>query len=182
MNRRQSVAEHSYFVAAYAYDIAYMLRITEPDFNLRLMLEALYHDAHECFTGDIPGPLKGKLLTIDRDLLEDMTVMRISPRPVPSKLKPCSPDWIPLILKVANLVDEVLYLAGEIQLGNKAVRAMQNASLARLKEAWFKLPTERIGVGDLEYAWNFQVVPAVAREESICSQLITTPTPEGVNR
>lgn len=175
MNRRQSVAEHSYFVAAYAFDIAYMLRITEPEFNLRLLIKALYHDAHECFTGDIPGPLKNRLIVIEPQMLSDMERGRIAERPTPSKVKPCSLDWIPLILKVANLMDEVLYLAGEVQMGNRAVWDMRVASTARLKKAWFKLPAERVGFGDLEYVWNYRVIPAISREESTCSQLITVP-------
>jgi hypothetical protein len=57
MDKAQSVAEHSFNVAVITEIIAYELGMTEPDVN-QLVIDAIYHDCDETYTGDIPSPAK----------------------------------------------------------------------------------------------------------------------------
>jgi hypothetical protein len=52
------------------------------------------------------------------------------------------------IIKVASLVDDALYLAGELQRGNEACHAAMHSVLIRLRAEWVKLPGEEGGLDD----------------------------------
>jgi len=58
MNRHQSVAEHSFRVAVIALEIAEAEELEEVAAIVKL---ALIHDAAECFTSDLPTPVKGMI-------------------------------------------------------------------------------------------------------------------------
>ena len=139
--RRQSVAEHSYFVALYAMQIADL--IDRPvDMMGHLLWYALTHDLEECFTGDIPGTTK-RSMTDNQGVRHVMWIQnqlreRFGPGIVPT---PSEPEQ--KIVKVANLLDEVMYLAGEQQLGNLSVNALLDNSMDRLEQAWFNLPARK---------------------------------------
>lgn len=118
----QSVAEHSFYVAVYAGQLAEYLGF---EGNMGdLYHAALWHDAEEAFTGDIPGPSKRSTFGADADIwVREGLELRFSNqvRPVTKEIK--------AILKVANLLDEVLYKATEIQMGNRG--AMHSFLLSR---------------------------------------------------
>jgi hypothetical protein len=47
-----------------------------------------------------------------------------------------------LIVRVASLVDDAMFLAGELQRGNEACHAAMHSVLRRLRAAWVELPGE----------------------------------------
>lgn len=102
VNRRQSVAEHSYFVALYVIDICEKLK-EEP--SAALLKAALTHDHDELSSGDIPTPYKKK------NCLPSNIDLSINEREL-------------LILKLADKLEAVLYLADEIISGNNAVEEL----------------------------------------------------------
>lgn len=137
----QSVAEHSYYVSLYASQIALMIRW--PGDKGVLLDYALRHDLEEVFMSDIPGPVKrsirdeSKMETfaageLDRRFGYDYRMSGvIIPLDVQSQVK--------AIVKVADLLDEVFYLASEQQMGNKAVSNVLENSYERLRKAWHAL-------------------------------------------
>ena len=135
--KTQSVAEHSFYVAVYAGQIAEFLNWHEDDpiCTVNLLHAALWHDVEECFTGDIPGPTKrdlgwsgrGSWLygEIEKRFGNEVTEITEDAR---------------RILKVANLLDEVFYKATEINMGNTGARHSYQSSMCRLELAISQLP------------------------------------------
>lgn len=134
----QSVAEHSFYVAVYAGQLAEYL-----DFEGNmgdLYHAALWHDAEECFTGDIPGPAKRHMFDISLTPRQQQLWVRdgLSLR-FPGQMRPVTYE-MRLILKVANLLDEVFYKATEIQMGNHGAHHSLYLSRDRLLAAIDNLP------------------------------------------
>ena len=139
VNRRQSVAEHSYFVTAYGLWVAEQVGwptdasgdATVPG-RYRLALYLLRHDEDEALTGDVPGPVKRKC-GMKPDNLAGILKDRYGE---PARYTP----EMKIIKKVADLMDECFYLAGEINSGNQAVRSSYENASNRLDEAIGQLP------------------------------------------
>jgi 5'-deoxynucleotidase len=133
--RTQSVAEHSYYTAMYAGQICDFLGLAT--YKPFAVWQALWHDAEECFTSDIPGPVKHELLdeiksqaTIAAKMTSRFGLEWIEP-------KALTPEYVTMtdfIVKVASLVDDALFLAGEIQRGNKATQAAMRNVMERLHQ------------------------------------------------
>ena len=72
VNRRQSVAEHSFFVALFAEEFSKVIYPEYSEYNPRaldVMRLALYHDIEEAVTGDIPYLIRRE---ISSDVLYDL--------------------------------------------------------------------------------------------------------------
>lgn len=141
--KTQSVAEHSFFVAVYAGQLAEYLGF-EGDMA-DLYHAALWHDAEESFTGDVPGPAKRSTFGSGAAvwIRAGMSIRFPSQdRPVTSEIK--------TILKVANLLDEVLYKATEIQMGNRGAMHSFLLSRQRLMDSLFALVLTNPGLADLK--------------------------------
>jgi 5'-deoxynucleotidase YfbR-like HD superfamily hydrolase len=151
------VAEHSYFVALYAYDIARLLYEGGEAIDLgRLQRMALIHDAEEAITGDTPGPIKRSLYRDDADDVTRRMVMQRFPH------DPYNPDDIErAIIRTASLLEETLYLAGEVQMGNRAAEAVFRRSSERLYRIWRTLPASP---RNLDTWWQDRIDPAIDRE------------------
>ena len=119
VNRRQSVAEHSFYVCSYGLEIARLIdwpsgttgAVAGGRYGLALYL--LRHDEQETLESDIPGPIK-RLCRFDGEKAAKMVEARFGDKPV------STPDMVK-IKKVADLMDECMYLAGEVNSGNKSV-------------------------------------------------------------
>lgn len=130
LQHQQNVAEHSFYVALYAFDIASaLLDPRDPEVGHITWL-ALWHDVEEVWTGDIPGPAK-RLFATDWEARIDVHFLSCFgfPRPKPAN------ESQRLILKVAGLIDECMFLAGEMQTGNQAVRHVYERTARRLQTA-----------------------------------------------
>ncbi len=137
--RTQSVAEHSYYVACYGLEVARLInwpKCVEPlaeegQDRYLLALYLLRHDETETITGDVPGPIK-RLSGMDMSNLDSVFATRYGKAPYSTKT-------MKNICKVADLMDECMYLAGEIRGGNMAVTDVFRNSKTRLACAIIKL-------------------------------------------
>jgi hypothetical protein len=146
-NRRQSVADHSYFVTCYGLKIAEMIGWPDvgdgPDYHGGLDFQMKYdlavyllrHDEDEAVSGDIPGPIK-RMGGFDCTKLDSILLDRFGPPPT---VHPGTKE----IKKAADLVDECMYLAGEINSGNSAAWSSYKNATKRLSEALDGLPATR---------------------------------------
>ena len=146
-HHHQSVAEHSFFVALYSSQLCDMLNISAEDRFIVLDC-ALRHDAREVWSSDIPGPAKRSLIDLQRaaiyyqhfdkgmDLLYRQS-MRHRNRCVLSIVngEVLGSYAVVDIIKVADLIDEVFFLAIETQLGNQMVVGLYDKEWERLKQA-----------------------------------------------
>lgn len=140
--RTQSVAEHSFYVAVYAGQLAHYLEY-EGDLGT-LLHYALWHDVEEVFTGDIPGPAKRSMVG---DQAELWLMMGLQAR-FGFSLAPLTGEG-KLIIKIANLLDEVFYKATEIQMGNRGAMHEYKLSSARLYTAFQMLSLSQPRMKDL---------------------------------
>jgi 5'-deoxynucleotidase YfbR-like HD superfamily hydrolase len=137
VHHRQSVAEHSYFVASYSLGIADFIdwKGNRED----LVRFALRHDEDEAITGDIPGPVK-RLGELDYGKLDEVTD-QIFEQTTPIE----DAEQVVAIAQVAGLLDECLYLAGEMNMGNRHVGMVFINSKVLLMRAIDGLPTTMEG-------------------------------------
>jgi 5'-deoxynucleotidase len=129
---KENVAEHSYHVAVLAHALGTIANeVFEKNVPTdRIVSMALFHDATEVFTGDIPTPVKHhnpKILTNFREI-EQMAAERLLDM-VPEQLRAV---YAPLIdgkagmnselkkyVKAADLLDAYLKCVTELSAGNK---------------------------------------------------------------
>ncbi len=139
--KKQSIAEHSFYVAMYADMVADFIK-WQGDRALLLRF-AIWHDMAEVFTGDIPGPVKR-----DAEFKGSMRISHI----VNDVFKPYGLYIEDLseykehyeIIKVANLIDEVAYQMTEMQMGNRTLEKVTQHSQRRLKDAIIFLRCDRV--------------------------------------
>lgn len=163
---RQSVAEHSYFVTIYALQLCQLLQIPRNDV-LPVVVHSLTHDMDECFTGDIPGPAK-------RAIRDETKYDSYIKRGIEDRFKwitgsPNYDTYAIKIVKTANLIDEVLYLCSERQLGNQSVEAFYQDSIRRLRMAWDDLPW--LDVEQKKHVWKSHIEVAINSELTQHSKL-----------
>lgn len=117
-NRDETVAEHSYFVALFAYEICRMMKVSE-SLTLQVLEMALVHDLPEIWISDIPNPAK-KFLNIgdqlrkkERESLKDDSHLQIIfDRLFENTLSSA-------IVKMADIVCVQIYADTEVKMGNK---------------------------------------------------------------
>jgi 5'-deoxynucleotidase YfbR-like HD superfamily hydrolase len=127
---QQSVAEHCFYVALYASQLCDYLGIPDDATNL-IVCWALRHDAPEVWTGDPPGPAKQHF--IDPVLLSAYVDRFASTVDDFDEYRGTVTEQTARIIKIADLIDEVMYLRYELALGNTLVRDIYNLSLDRLR-------------------------------------------------
>jgi len=129
--RRQSVAEHSFYVAVYSALICDAIEIS-PTLRNEVMDWAIFHDAAEQFMTDIPGPVK-------REIADPHEVQKFEDKGLErrfgasARLNSKTRSVVRAIVKVADYLDEVCYLIGESRLGNKEVEEQIPQSKLRMQ-------------------------------------------------
>jgi 5'-deoxynucleotidase YfbR-like HD superfamily hydrolase len=160
---RQNVAEHSYFVAVYAGQIAEA--IEWPGDRRTLYEYALAHDAPEVASGDIQGPTKRA--AIDPERMAAFEAAESERRfgmswiggiiVMDSEINP----EVKRIVKSADIMEEVMYLAMEMSLGNASVQDVLTKNvLPRARAAWMALPCD---LEYLEMLWTTEVYPHILK-------------------
>lgn len=185
VNHRQNVSSHSFYVAIYAQTIAELIG-WRGDLG-SLLTFAIHHDMPEIMTGDIIGPAKHSL---DKDKLADYEsagMMARFGRDLSSLHDPFYQDRgvthykgveeIKLIVEAADKLDQLFYLAVEIQMGNGTVEVYFQQAEHRARDAWMKLPCCTLPV--LEDLWRRHVVQSLRSHRSEPSRPILYP---GISR
>jgi 5'-deoxynucleotidase YfbR-like HD superfamily hydrolase len=149
--RKQSVAEHSYYVALYADQLATLIQ-WEGD-TAALLQYALLHDIDETITGDIPGPVKRAAFDKTKmwDKIRDTMARRFGAINV-FRLNNPLPE-IKAIVAVADSIDEISYLIEETILGNKWVKVVLSEAIRRFESRWEMLP-----INDEEESESLKVI------------------------
>ncbi|WP_256759960.1 5'-deoxynucleotidase [Cohnella sp. WQ 127256] len=142
----ENVAEHSYHVALIAHALGSIAReIFKRDINPdEVVTYALFHDATEVFTGDIPTPVKHhnphilanfreiEALAAERLLATVPLELRESYRPLLNR-KPVNPE-LDKILKAADLLDAYLKCISEMSAGNREFATARRQSEEKLRK------------------------------------------------
>ncbi|WP_239618312.1 5'-deoxynucleotidase [Cohnella mopanensis] len=142
----ENVAEHSYHVALIAHALGSIAReIFKRDINPdEAVTYALFHDATEVFTGDIPTPVKHhnprilanfreiEALAADRLLATVPTELQETYRPLLAR-KPANPELAQL-LKAADLLDAYLKCISEMSAGNREFATARRQSEEKLRK------------------------------------------------
>lgn len=136
--KEQSVAEHSWGVAA-------LVIYLEPSPSLSLMKAALFHDAAESQTGDVPATFKWKHPEFAADLEgkeEDITrEMGINYTLTERELA---------VLKVADLGELVLHNVRELMMGNRYASVIISRGMEALERYYGDMgPTVNNFIDDL---------------------------------
>jgi 5'-deoxynucleotidase YfbR-like HD superfamily hydrolase len=176
---RDTVANHSYYVAMYARSVAKVVG-WGGSYALLLFL-ALTHDLDETITGDIVSPVKDEILDEQRaaDYVDVQMQQRLpgivaeidavtdcgelnTPSFNMAKLRQCDEAW--RIIKVADRLDALLFLIGEQRMGNGVIAPRIPSAEARLYSAWMELPKTQ---QELQALWQTVMLPAIKahREE-----------------
>jgi len=110
MIRRGNVGAHSHRVAIYTDQLCEILGVST-EVRLEAVRYALWHDAAEVFTGDLPSPVKPLILNPGNhdDYEEDCLARHGVELPNPT---------IAGIVRVADLLDAILHLVVEKRMGN----------------------------------------------------------------
>ena len=148
-HRQQSLAEHSYFVAVYAKQIAELIGYKDIK---EVMWYALIHDIDETITGDIPGPIKRAAFDKKKaeEAMHDVMMHKFG-ADVLTDLK-FTYNEVRRIVSAADSVEEVCFLMEEMSMGNKDwIKPVADEAVERLKHRWAALPAERDVLKD---AWN----------------------------
>lgn len=126
-HRRGTMGAHSHRVVIYADQIAEFIDWRGD--KGALLRYAAWHDMDEVVTGDMPGPVKRRL--IDPTKLAIFTKTQMT-RLFPSLAWLCPGDEVAAIVKVADCLDEVLWLVIEQRMGNDMLQTVYNDSQERL--------------------------------------------------
>lgn len=165
----QNVAEHSYYVAVYAVQIARAIRWQGNVAELTMW--ALSHDAPECFSGDIQGPTKRAV--VDQVRMREFEAAEMERRfpgtfmtDYVTMADALDPD-VRNIVKCADIADEAAHLCIEMSLGNASVEDVLNENVfPRLRGAWLGLPA--MGGIDLQELWQTKILP-VFKDMAVCN-------------
>lgn len=142
----ENVAEHSYHVALIAHALGSIAReIFHRDVNPdEAVTYALFHDATEVFTGDIPTPVKHhnpgilsnfreiEALAAERLLATVPSELQETYRPLLNR-KPVNPE-LDKLLKAADLLDAYLKCISEMSAGNREFATARRQSEEKLRK------------------------------------------------
>lgn len=114
--QQQNVAEHSYYVAMYTYQIMEFFNYGTFEERYKAMVYVLHHDVSEILLSDIPHHTKKLINQIDLEKCE-----RSIERDIFNYNRPTFNHATINIIKVADLLDSLFYLHTEKNLGNNDI-------------------------------------------------------------
>jgi hypothetical protein len=125
-NHYENVAEHSYFVTVIAHEIAIVLGLCMPE-RFRVMYMALFHDAEEAVTGDIPHLVKRFLPPdivqgLEDKAAEELGLLRLT-------------DFVAeKIVLLADCLEMKMHLEEERESGNWMLLPIEQETMGRIQE------------------------------------------------
>lgn len=158
--RHQNDAEHTYFVAFYANDISIALGL-DVTTCLAIQRMALWHDLDEILWGDPPGPHKSLIYDKAKKAKSSKQYMELifghhSVRdgehllPIHSTEYAIAKD----VLKVADLMEAVLFLKTEMSMGNGNVSDHCDVLFKAANDVLAGMSTLGVDIEKLEYVSN----------------------------
>ena len=137
---RQTVAEHSFFVALYASEICLLLGMG-PLAHSQVLHYALRHDAFEAWTSDIPGPAKRSLVGLGaQDDYHDKFARTMGEEYLgaielgnATLVYPSGKCRVRDIIKIADIIDSLFFLEQEKLLGNTMTAGLWDREYERFK-------------------------------------------------
>lgn len=127
----QNIAEHSYFVALYTMELLPFTDLDERQ-QMAALRWALIHDLPEVRTGDFPGPVKRRV--VDPENLAHYEVNIYKHLGFESILNLTYETLVLQLVKVADMIDEVMFIAYQVGMGNSLLFRQMNMSLERFFE------------------------------------------------
>jgi len=146
--KQQYVDGHSYFVSLYTIFLTEILE-WDAQGSLSAVKYSLKHDRDESFTGDVPHPVKSYGIEPVKfnGWIKEESDHRF-------KDDPYTNDKIKSVVRVADLLDSVLYLISEEVLGNREVIMVKDSCMQQLNLAIDKLPCVEIKREEVRRAIN----------------------------
>lgn len=126
--RRQSVAEHMYFVGLYTSEACRVLGLEAKE-TAEALQYALEHDLPEAYTADLASPLK-KHLGAEFDAFEDRVIEHMLNRP-----RRKVSDLTARVVAFADRLEAATWLAEEVAMGNSRVTHLRDRLVAKASEA-----------------------------------------------
>lgn len=134
----QELASHSWFVTVYANDLCLVLGVTD-EVRLDVLKAALGHDIDEIFTCDVPGPHKKHVMIQNSNWLHK-AMEKVFPRRADRwGVKLDNAILVKAIVKVADILESVLFLIEEGRMGNDNVREHEAQLYSKLMAACDKV-------------------------------------------
>ena len=134
----ENVQEHSHEVAVFAHALGVIRRdvLGQPCDVNALVVQALYHDASEIFTGDLPTPIKyhSREITTAYHEVEDLAVQKLIAM-LPDQMQPAYREALtedPLV-KAADKLSAYVKCIAERRAGNDEFRAAETQTRAALE-------------------------------------------------
>lgn len=166
---KTNIAEHSFFVAWYVFTIANLIEWKGN--TLYAVMKGLEHDLDETITADIVGP--ARRVIVDKDTaaewLEAKQEIRMGGllRPfiaMENTVEDGEYAEAQKIVRAADLLDAVLCLLVEQEMGNRRVDYAYNSNLKLFEGAWRDLPADKMV---LDRLWNVEIFPAIEAHRSV---------------
>lgn len=122
VHKTENLAEHSYYVAYFVYELGEMFKLTQTQINKAVKI-AICHDIGELYTGDLPHSLKAFSPEIDRltSLIEEKTIHQNFPTFSKSfhAFRTEQDEIVSTLVKAADCADVLMYINRERALGNQ---------------------------------------------------------------
>ena len=148
--RSENICEHSQDVAVLAHGLAVLQNARfSPQVDAgRCVLLAMYHDAPEIFTGDLPTPVKHGNPAIEKAYreIEENAAQQLLQK-LPADMQPAYRPWLLgegvdaeelRIVKAADKLAALIKCAEELEQGNREFRSAYQATLQALHD--MKMP------------------------------------------
>jgi len=171
---RDTIANHSFYVAIYARSIARLIKWRSSNYAMLIYL-ALTHDLDETITGDIVSPIKSEI--VDRDRYDALVARKMRERlpDIEAELSVWANttgrgasfghvgaeqqyDEAWKIIAVADRLDALLFLIGEQRMGNGVIAPRIPDAQNRLHAAFMELPKVK---QELEALWQCVMLPVI---------------------
>lgn len=121
----------TYSVGKHVYDMLALLVVLHPNPSAQLFRAIVYHDAHERWTGDIPGALKyltpdlARYMDEQKDRIDDM----VGYGPYLEFLTADEKKW----LKALDRIEFFLWCEDQVAMGNRHISGRLDAVIAQLE-------------------------------------------------
>lgn len=140
VHKSENLAEHSYYVAYFVYELGEMFKISQAQINKAVKI-AICHDMGEIYTGDLPHSLKAYSSEIDnlatnieeKMIHQNFTTFSKSFHAFRTE----QDELVTTLVKAADCADVLMYINRERALGNQDVDVLH--IYAESSERYIKL-------------------------------------------